>query len=687
MPPALKGQVVSLEKLEKKELEQIPDLEEKIAPKKNAPGNKQDNPRRQGFQKKSVRGRPPRNQQSGQPVPGKKAANFAEYAAQNPSLLPLNGETAANGKTGFNTERSVSTNRRPAAPQQPSQRTAGEQPSRPVRGRNGRKTPIKIIPLGGLHEIGKNMTVLECGSDIVIIDCGLAFPDVDLPGVDIVLPDYTYLERNAEKVRGIVITHGHEDHIGGLAYFLKKVNAPVYATRLTIGLIEGKLKEHGILGRTSLNVVTYRQIVRLGCMAVEFIRVNHSIPDACALAVHTPAGIVVHTGDFKVDYTPIEGESIDLARFGELGSRGVLALLSDSTNAERSGFTASEKTVGAALRQNFDLAKGRRVIIATFSSNIHRVQQIIDCAVADGRKVAVFGRSMINTINIATELGYLKVPDGVIIDIELMNRYPSEKIVLITTGSQGEPMSALTRMAMNDHKKVNITPQDLIIISATPIPGNEKLVTKVVNELLKAGAEVIREDVHVSGHACQEEQKMILALTRPKFFIPAHGEYKHLQKHAETAESLGVPHENIILASIGDVIETDGVEMRITGTAPSGRTLVDGLGVGDVGSIVLRDRKHLAQDGLIIVVATIEGESGTVLAGPDVVSRGFVYVRESEELMTHAKRILTETLQECMDNETREWNAIKTKLRDVLSDYIFMKTRRSPMILPVIMEI
>ena len=555
--------------------------------------------------------------------------------------------------------------------------------------RSTKRTPLKIIPLGGLHEIGKNMTVFECANDIFIVDCGMAFPDSDMPGVDIVLPDFSYIKENADRVRGIVITHGHEDHIGGLAYLLKDVNVPVYATRLTVGLIENKLKEHN-LGSVSLNVVKPRQTVKLGCMAVEFIRVNHSIPDAVALAIHTPAGIVVHTGDFKVDYTPIEGGVIDLARFGELGSRGVLALMADSTNAERAGHTASERTVGASFENLFDKAEGKRIIIATFSSNIQRIQQIVNNAVRCGRKVAVFGRSMVNVINTATELGYLKVPEGVIIDLDAMNRFPPEKIVLITTGSQGEPMSALTRMAMNEHKSVTITPYDFIIISATPIPGNEKLVTKVVNELMKSGAEVVYEamyDVHVSGHACQEELKLMQALTKPRFFIPVHGEYKHLKKHAGVAYSMGMSEDSVIIGKIGDVIETDGVEMKITGSVQAGRVLVDGLGVGDVGSIVLRDRKHLAQDGLIVVVVTIEGDSGTVLAGPDIVSRGFVYVRESEEMMEAARELLTNTLQKCLDGRIRDWNTIKSRIKDDLSDYIYMKTKRSPMILPVIEEI
>ena len=555
--------------------------------------------------------------------------------------------------------------------------------------KESRKTPVRIIPLGGLNEIGKNMTVFECSNDMFILDCGLAFPDADMPGVDIVIPDFTYVERNAEKVRGIVITHGHEDHIGGLAYLLKKVNVPVYGTRLTIGLIEAKLKEQGLYGKVNLNVIAPKKTVKMGCMAVEFIKVNHSIPDSVGMAIHTPAGVIVHTGDFKVDYSPIDGEIIDLARFGELGSKGVLALMADSTNAERMGYTHSERTVGESFDRLFKKGEGKRIIIATFSSNIHRVQQIINCAERYGRKVAVFGRSMVNVINTAIELGYLSVPDGIIIDIEMMNRYESERIVLITTGSQGEPMSALTRMAMNDHKKVNITPMDFIIISATPIPGNEKFVTRVVNELMKSGAEVVYEamyEVHVSGHACQEELKLMQSLTKPKFFIPVHGEYKHLKKHADLARQMGMPNENIIIAEIGNVIETDGVTMKIVSQVPSGRVLVDGLGVGDVGSIVLRDRKHLAQDGLIIIVIGIEKATNEIVAGPDIISRGFVYVRESEELIVQAKAVLTNTLSNCSYAELKEWNTLKGKMRDALSDYIYEKTKRSPMILPIIME-
>ncbi|WP_294449113.1 ribonuclease J [uncultured Ruminococcus sp.] len=575
--------------------------------------------------------------------------------------------------------------RRPQNTSQRRPRPAANRVKEPVR-----RTPVKIIPLGGLNEIGKNFTVIECSNDMFVIDCGLAFPDSEMPGVDIVIPDFSYVEKNQDKLRGVVLTHGHEDHIGGLPYFLKKFNVPVYGTRLTLGLVEGKLKEHGLLGSVKLNVVTPRQTVKLGCMAVEFIRVNHSIPDAVGMAIHTPAGVLIHTGDFKVDYTPIEGGIIDLPRFAELGNKGVLALMADSTNAERPGYTMSERKVGESFVKLFNKAEGKRIIIATFASNVHRVQQIINNAVTHGRKVAVSGRSMVNVISKGIELGYLKVPDGVLVDIDTISRYAPEKMVIVTTGSQGEPMSALTRMSANEHRNVTITPMDFIIISANPIPGNEKYVTKVVNDLMRLGAEVIYEsmyEVHVSGHACQEEQKLLLSITKPKFFIPVHGEYKHLMKHRDTALSVGIPESNIIIADIGNVIETDGVDMKITGQVPAGKVLVDGLGVGDVGAIVLRDRKHLAQDGLIIAVATIDRASGDILAGPDVVSRGFVYVRESEELMTEAQKLLTETLQDCLDRNMKDWNTIKGRMKDNLSDFIFTKTKRSPMILPIIMEL
>ena len=549
---------------------------------------------------------------------------------------------------------------------------------------------MRIIPLGGLGEIGKNMTVIECANDMFIIDCGLAFPDAEMLGVDLVIPDFTYIEQNADRLRGVVLTHGHEDHIGSLAYLLKKVSTPVYGTRLTLALVESKLKEHQLSGAVELNVVEPRRTIRMGCMGVELIHVNHSIPDAVALAIHTPAGVIVHTGDFKVDYSPINGGIIDLARFGELGSKGVLALLSESTNAERPGFTPTERKVGESFDKLFAEAEGKRIIIATFSSNIHRVQQIINYAEHFGRKVAVFGRSMVNVISIARELGYLDVKDGTIIDIDLMNRYSADQIVLITTGSQGEPMSALTRMAMGDHKKVSITPQDFIIISATPIPGNEKYVTRVVNELMKSGAHVVYErmyEVHVSGHACQEELKLMLALTRPKFFMPVHGEYKHLKKHSEIAMSMGVPRDNIVIGQIGDVIETNGNTIKIVGEAPAGRVLVDGLGVGDVGSVVLRDRQRLAQDGLIIVVIGIDRAEDEIVSGPELISRGFVYVKESEPMMEAARKRLEEVIERLTPAEVHDWSTLKSKLREALSDYIFRETKRSPMILPIILDI
>ena len=553
---------------------------------------------------------------------------------------------------------------------------------------NGSK--LKIIPLGGLEQIGMNITVFEYEDSIIVVDCGLAFPEDDMLGIDLVIPDVTYLKENIDKVKGFVITHGHEDHIGALPYLLKKVNVPIYGTRLTLGLVEGKLKEHNLLSQASLNVVEPRQNVRMGCMSVEFIRVNHSIPDACALAIHTPAGVIVHTGDFKVDYTPIEGGIIDLARFGELGNRGVLALMSESTNAERPGYTKSERSVGESFKNLFNSAEGKRIIIATFSSNIHRIQQIIDQAIIHDRKVAISGRSMQNVIAKAVELNYVRIPEGMLIDIEDVNKYPPEKLVICTTGSQGEPLSALSRMSSGDHRQVTITPMDFIIISATPIPGNEKLVTKVVNELMKQGAEVIYEsmyEVHVSGHACQDELKMMISLTKPKFFIPIHGEYKHLKKHSKLAIGMGIPEDHIFIADLGQVLETDGVEMKFTGTVPSGRVMVDGYGVGDVGSVVLRDRKHLAEDGVMIIVATIDRETGNVLAGPDIVSRGFVYVRESEALLDEAKQLMKQVMDNCRDRNIREWGNIKSAMRDALSDYIYSKTKRSPMILPIIMEV
>ncbi len=552
----------------------------------------------------------------------------------------------------------------------------------------GKSQPVRIISLGGLNEIGKNMYLIETKQDIVIIDCGMTFPDAEMPGVDIVIPDFTYVEKNKDKVRGVICTHGHEDHIGGIPYLLKKMNLPIYGTKLTLGLIESKLKEHN-LGNVRLINIAPGQTVRLGGMTAEFIRVNHSIPDAVAVAVRIPAGTIIHTGDFKVDYTPIEGGIIDLPRFAALGTEGVLALMSDSTNSERQSFTPSERKVGGTFDNLFNKAAGKRIIIATFSSNVHRVQQIINCAVKYGRKVTVFGRSMVNVMRLGVELGYLKIPDGVLIDIDKMRSYPDDKIVLITTGSQGEPMSALTRMALNDHRQVSVTSNDFIIISARPIPGNEKFVGRVVNELLKLGAEVVYEEmyeVHVSGHACQEEQKLILALTRPKFFIPVHGEYKHLSRHAQTARDLGIPDKNIVIADIGNVIETDGETIKINGSVTSGKVMVDGYGVGDVGAIVLKDRKHLAQDGVIVVTLTIDRLDRRLLSGPDVISRGFVYERESEELMEKAKALAKKVLEE--ELKTRhDYPAIKNRLRDELGDYFFQKTKRRPMVIPDIMDI
>ncbi len=562
-------------------------------------------------------------------------------------------------------------------------RHRGRPPKAPV-------LPVRLTYLGGLNEIGKNITMFEYGDDAFLIDCGMAFPDDEMLGVDIVLPDFTYVEKNRDRIRGIVLTHGHEDHIGALPYLLKQVNLPLYGTRLTLALVDSKLKEHGLSGKVKLNVVQPGDVVSFGAVSVEFINVNHSIPDAVGLGIKTPIGYVVHTGDFKIDSTPIHGKMIDLARFGAMGNEGVLALMADSTNVERSGYTPSERVVGDSFANLFRKAENKRIIIATFSSNIHRIQQIIDAAIKDDRKVAISGRSMVNVVTIATELGYLNIPEGVLIDIDVLNRYPKDKVILITTGSQGEPMSALTRMAFSEHRKVEVGPDDYIIISATPIPGNEKTVGKVVNELMKRGCDVVYEkmyDVHVSGHACQEELKIIHGLTRPRFFIPVHGEQKHLRKHANLAKSMGMSPKNVLIPDIGKVVEIRPDKMEIVGTVPAGRVLVDGLGVGDVGSIVLRDRKHLAEDGLIVVVATIDPATGEVVSGPDIVSRGFVYVRESEKLIDDAKAIAREVLESCCRERSYDWTTMKTKVRDELSRMLFQKTKRSPMILPIIMDI
>ena len=552
-----------------------------------------------------------------------------------------------------------------------------------------KKAKLKIIPLGGLDEIGKNMTAIEYGNDIIIIDCGMAFPDEELLGIDIVIPDFSYVIKNKEKVKGVVLTHGHEDHIGALPYFLKELCVPVYGTNFTLGLVQNKLKEHNLLSGAKLNIIFPGDMVKLGAFSVEFIRSNHSIADAVALAVHTPLGVLVHTGDFKIDATPIEGDMIDLTRLGELGKKGVLALMSDSTNAERIGFTKSERNVGQMFENVFKATK-HRIIVATFASNVHRVQQIITAAHNNGRKVAVSGRSMLNLIEVASTLGYLKLYNDILIDIDNIKKYPPNQLVIVTTGSQGEPMSALYRMAYNDHRKVEITAGDLVIVSANPIPGNEKFVSNVVNELMKKGAKVIhdREDqVHVSGHASQEELKIILALTKPKYFIPVHGEYKHLRKHAELAAVMGIDKKDVFILENGRVLEITHNSAKATETVQSGRVFVDGLGVGDVGNIVLRDRKHLAEDGLIVVVVTMSAESGLVVAGPDVISRGFVYVRESETLMEEVRNIAKDCLEICEKNHVRDWNTIKTNIKSKISEQIYQETKRKPMILPVIMEV
>ena len=552
-----------------------------------------------------------------------------------------------------------------------------------------KKENLKIIPLGGLDEIGKNITVFEYGNEIVLVDCGLEFPEDDMLGVDLVIPDVTYLEKNKDKIKGLVITHGHEDHIGAIPYVLKQINIPIYATKLTVGLIKNKLEEHKLLGSTKLITVEQGQTINFGNIKVEFIRSNHSIPDAVMLAIHTPVGVILHTGDFKVDFTPIDDKIIDLGRIAELGNKGVLALMSDSTNSERKGFAMSERTIGDVFDRLFQNNR-KRIVVATFASNVHRVQQIVNSALKYGRKIAVCGRSMINMIETAREIGYIDAPENMFIDIDMIKNYTDDQLVIITTGSQGETMSALTRMAAGEHKKVVITPNDMVIISATPIPGNEKLVSNVINDLMQIGAEVIYsalENVHVSGHACQEEQKLILALAKPKFFIPVHGEYRQLRAHAETAKQMGIPAENIFILENGKTLEVNKKEAKITTSVPCGKILVDGLGVGDVGNIVLRDRQHLSQDGLIVIVMTMDGSTGEIVSGPDVVSRGFVYVRESETLMDDVKKVIREEVKMFEEEGVRDWSTIKSTLKDDLRDYIFQRTKRNPMILPIIMEV
>ena len=550
-----------------------------------------------------------------------------------------------------------------------------------------KNSKLRIIPLGGLEQIGMNITAFEYEDSIVVVDCGLAFPEDDMLGIDLVIPDVSYLEEHIEKVKAFVITHGHEDHIGSLPYILRKINVPVYGTKLTMGLIERKLEEHDLLKTTKRKVVKPGQTITLGQFKVEFIKTNHSIQDAVALAIYSPAGTIVHTGDFKVDYTPVFGDAIDLQRFAEIGRKGVLALMCDSTNAERKGFTASERTVGATFDNIFSEHTNTRIIIATFASNVDRVQQIINSAYKYGRKVVVEGRSMVNVISIAQELGYLNVPEGTLIDLEQMKNYPDEQMVLITTGSQGESMAALSRMAANMHRRIMIKPGDTVIFSSNPIPGNEKAVSKVINELSMKGANVIFQDAHVSGHACQEEIKLIYSLVRPRYAIPVHGEYRHLKAQAQLAESLGIPKEHIFILTSGDVLELDEEHAAVSEHVQTGAILVDGFGVGDVGNIVLRDRQHLAEDGIVIIALTLGRYSGTVLAGPDIVSRGFVYVRESEDLIEEAHAVVSQALDSVLEGRSTDWNRIKTAIRDSLSDFLWKRTKRSPMLLPIIMEV
>ncbi|WP_194190240.1 ribonuclease J [Clostridium chrysemydis] len=551
------------------------------------------------------------------------------------------------------------------------------------------KPKVKVIPLGGIDEIGKNMTVIEYKDDIVIIDCGLKFPDADMYGIDIVIPDITYLLKNKERIRGIFLTHGHEDHIGALPYVLKQLNIPIYGTKLTLGIVETKLREHGLLADTTLNVVKPRDKVKLNSVTVEFIKTNHSIADSVAIAIHTPLGVVLHTGDFKIDHTPIDGGRTDFARLAELGKKGVLVMMADSTNVEKPGYTMSESIVGDSLNRLFGKAKGR-ILVATFASNIHRIQQIVKSAEMYKKKVAVSGRSMENIVQVAIELGYLKSQEGTMVTLDQALKLKNDQVVIVTTGSQGEPMSALSRMAASEHKKIQIVEGDTVIISATPIPGNEKLVSTVVNKLFKKGAEVIYgsgQNVHVSGHACQEELKLMQTIVKPRFFIPVHGEYRHLKLHAELALKTGLSKRNYLLPETGDVIEITRNSIKKNGSVNSGQVLVDGLGVGDVGHIVLRDRKHLSQDGILTVVVTLDRESASVIAGPDIISRGFVYVRESEGLMDEAREIVKGVLNYCEENKVTDWATIKSKIRDELRNYLYEKTKRKPMILPIIMEI
>lgn len=610
--------------------------------------------------------------------------NGGVSVAKNAVNSLVSGGFSSKGKPAYRGTNKIAADNRKSKPKNIAKRKGGTPMGK------GTDKPIRIIPLGGLGEIGKNITLYEFDGDMILVDCGMSFPDEETPGIDAVIPDFTYILENKEKIKGLVVTHGHEDHIGAIPYLLMELNLPIFATRLTVGLIESKLSEHKLLNDAKLNVVKAGTTVKLGKFSVEFIHVNHSVPDSVAFAITCPAGTVVQTGDFKIDTTPIDDKVIDIARFSELGKKGVLALLSDSTNAERPGYTASERIVGETFSNLFRKAQGKRIIVATFSSNIHRIQQIIDEAHRCKRKVAVSGRSMINVVLMAEKLGYLKVPKGVLIEIEQIKNYSPDKLVIVTTGSQGEPLSALHRMAFSDHRQVEIMPGDMIIISATPIPGNEIFVSRVVNELMKRGANVVYEkmyDVHVSGHACQEEQKLMLAIVKPKYFIPVHGEQKHLYKHKTLALSMGIKSENIVVAANGNVIEVSQEGIKNAGSVQSGRVLVDGLGVGDVGSIVLRDRKHLSDNGIIIVTVAIDSVTREVISGPDVVSRGFIYVKESEELMNELNGVVCDVLENCYVSKVRDWNTIKTRVKDGVSKFLYLKTHRSPMVLPVIMEI
>ncbi len=698
-------QKIDPKEMQREELEELGNKGKAAAPQKNTAAKKQ--PAKRTLSRKT--GKPGDQPLVGQEeakrprrTPAKKQAKEEAPAAQGKKARAPQAEPAPkrgrSGKTQGGEKPAPSRKRTPAKKQeikstvQEAGRSNRNITRRVVKQekRQVSDVPVRVIPLGGLGEIGKNCTLYECQNDSLIVDCGLAFPDETMLGIDATIPDFTYVERTVDRLRGIVITHGHEDHIGALPYFLKKINVPVYATRLTLGLIENKLREHNLVGKVQLIAVKPGDRVKLGCMVVEFINVNHSIPDSCALAIHTPAGVIVQTGDFKIDYTPIEGETTNLARFGELGSQGVLALLADSTNAERPGATMSERKVGESFESLFHMGGDKRIIIATFASNVHRIQQIMDCAARTGRKVAIFGRSMVNVTTMAMELGYLKAPEGLLIDVEEMNRYPASEMVLITTGSQGEPMAALSRMASGEHRQVSVGEGDFIIISANPIPGNEKTVSRVVNDLMKLGAEVIYErmyEVHVSGHACQDELRIVQGLVKPHIFMPVHGEYKHLKKHANLARSMGMPEENIVIGEIGDVIEFKNGAAHIAGQVPSGSVMVDGLGVGDVGSIVLRDRARLAEDGLIVAIAAIDSRTGAIASGPDIVSRGFVYVREAEELMKDSRRVVKDALAYCNEHNIHEWGQMKNRVKDDLSQFLYQKTKRSPMILPVIMEV